>query len=215
MEDRKVLILPGYSAETDEDKYRRIGDIFSENGIEPEYIDIEWDPNLDRNVEKTEEIFRKKSKDYSNLEIYLFGHSWGAVCAFAASPEIEPKAQILASLSPEFREDWERFPESQKKLGKFIGRIYEVLGKAESVEDSKRPSYTNLEEENLGEIHFIYAESEYNGWFGINMLGYGGEITENRKKIFPEAQEKVVENSGHRMSSEAYFEEIRNIVENL
>lgn len=214
MTDKVAFILPGYGFDAESEPYIEVGEMFAQRDVIPEYVEIGWSQDLNENIEQAERNINERLEEYEEPEIYLFGHSWGAVCAFAASPKFKPEAQILASLSPDFKEDRELFSNYQKRIGNAVST---VLGKLRVIdvpeEDYERPSLEDLKDEELGRIHFLYAEREYKGWFGINALGFGGEITENRKDIFPDADETVVPNATHYMTSNAYLDGIERVID--
>lgn len=63
--------------------------------------------------------FRKQLYHAKDEEVYLFGFSFGAMVAFIASAEINPKLQLLCSLSPYFKED---LPHLKKSWKNYFGK---------------------------------------------------------------------------------------------
>lgn len=73
-----------------------------------------------------DEFSQQRSQNQLRGDYYLFGFSYGAYIAFVSSTKIAPKAQILCSLSPYFREDLPHLSEQSKQhVGKRRIRDFE------------------------------------------------------------------------------------------
>ncbi len=102
---RKVVyIIPEYMGSPSDSAYRKVGTIFQSIGIKPIGISITWKRRtMTQYVNEFMEKYNKIKK--RNEEVYLFGFSYGANVAFIAATQIKPKAVIMGSLSPFFKED--------------------------------------------------------------------------------------------------------------
>lgn len=212
MTERVAYIAPGYPNSTEEDNYQKVGRFFQNNGFEVEYIDPDWSTDMQENLENFPKLIEEAAGKYGEHEKYFFGNSLGAVCMFTASEEFKPKAQIMASMSPEFEEEYELNPRWAIKLGKTVNQMMEIFSEPLSM-DYNRPRLDAAYDD--CDIYFLYAEREYNGFFGIDSLGFGKETFELRRSIFPEAQEIVAEGAKHYMTSDEYLGRIEGVIENL
>ncbi|MFB6292000.1 MAG: hypothetical protein ABEI58_01240 [Candidatus Nanohaloarchaea archaeon] len=196
-----VLVVPGRGQSTRQEKYARVGRAFGQQGISPEFIDIEWSNSLQENIEGVEEEAKKVLSEYDDPGVYVFGFSWGAVCGFAASPEFSPEAQVLCSMSPDFREDYEQ-----------LSRMKRILNRRFSSGVEDKPSLNVLSEKELGDLYLLYGEKEYRGRLGIGAFGYG-DIAEKRLELL-DARQVIVEGVGHGLD-ESYLSEIESVVEEI
>jgi Cys-tRNA synthase (O-phospho-L-seryl-tRNA:Cys-tRNA synthase) len=217
MSEKVAFILPGHGFRAEGDPYAQIGEMFEERGITPEYVEIDWQRDLNKNIDQARRKIEKRLEDYNETEVYLFGHSSGASIALAISPQINPEELILASMSPEFEEGFESTPYYQLKIADLATAILRTLGVADYPKHNEfeSPSLSELEGEDIGNIYFLYAEREYRGFFGIKSLGYGGNVTENRLELFPEAEEIVVKDAKHWMTSDAYLNAVKRVIEEV
>lgn len=212
MSERVAYIAPGYPNSTDSDNYQKLGAFFEDNGFEVEYINPEWIADMEENLEQFSKLIEVTAEKHGEHEKYFFGHSLGAMCMFANSPKFKPEAQILASMSPEFKEEQELNPRWAIKLGRFFNRVTGLFSEPLSME-YERPKLEDIE--GMDDICFMYAEREYYGFFGIDSLGFGRETTEKRLETFPEAEEIVVEDAKHYMTSDEYLGRIEEVIENI
>lgn len=205
--------MPGYPETTDKENYQKISSIYSEEDFEVEPLDIQWSKNFQKNIEKTEGLIESKLEDYDNPEIHFFGHSWGAAILLTLSPKFNPETQILAGLSPEFREDNQTFSKIQKKTGLIIEKIADLFYEIPENLD-QRPSLTEIRDQVNSDIYLLYGEREYEGVLGVSYLGMKGQLTQQRKGIL-KAEERIVKNSNHHMESDEYLEEIERIISKI
>lgn len=213
MPEKIAFLMPGYPERTDKENYQEVSSLYSEAGFEVEPLNIQWSKNLHENIERTEKLIESKLENYDDPEIHFFGHSWGAAILLAISPRFNPETQILAGLSPEFREDNQTFSKLQEKIGylveKVAGLFYEI-----PEEVDQRPSLHETRNQIDSDIYLFYGEREHEGFLGIKYFGMKGELTKQRKRIL-EAEERIVKNSAHHMESEGYLEEIKKVISEI
>ncbi|MFB6100259.1 MAG: hypothetical protein ABEK16_03205 [Candidatus Nanohalobium sp.] len=212
MREKVAYIAPGYPNSTEADNYQEVGSFFEDNGFEVEYIDPDWSTDMEENLEQFSQLVEEATQKYGEHEKYFFGHSLGAMCLFTVSPEFEPKAKIMASMSPEFKEEHELNARWAIKAGRIFNRISGLFSEPLSM-DYDRPKLEDIDV--TGDIYFMYAEREYYGFFGIDSLGFGRETTEKRLEMFPEAEKIVVEGAKHQMTSDEYLGEIEDVIDEL
>lgn len=104
-----AYLIPGYGENFDrkDARGRKIIDYFVKKGIKPIPIKINWKY---RTMSDYTKQFEEQQVHTEKDEIYLFGFSYGAFISFAISPKVEPKMQIICSLSPYFKEDLKYLP---------------------------------------------------------------------------------------------------------
>lgn len=213
MPEKIAFLLPGYPETKNKGNYQEVSSIYSEEGFKVEPLDIQWSKNFYKIIEKTEGLIESKLEKYDNPEIHFFGHSWGAAILLTLSPKFNPETQILAGLSPEFREDNQTFSKLQEKIGylveKVAGLFYEI-----PEEVDQRPSLHETRNQIDSDIYLFYGEREHEGFLGIKYFGMKGELTKQRKRIL-EAEERIVKNSNHHMESDEYLEEIERIISKI
>lgn len=109
-----AFIIPGYAeSKKNNPAYSKIAGYFKHNGIRPVIVEIDWKyKSMSEYVEQFQQIYLK-TKLSGN--VYFFGFSYGAMIAFVSSVRLKPKAQILCSLSPFFKEDIRDMREWWKK----------------------------------------------------------------------------------------------------
>lgn len=122
---RKVVyIIPGFTSSSREKPYPFIGTYFNKRGIEPFLVNVKWDKKAE--VAAMPEYvadfitFVKKNKKKGD-EVYVLGFSFGAMIAYITAHQIKPKALILCSISPMFREDLKKASKSWHKYFKKVG----------------------------------------------------------------------------------------------
>jgi pimeloyl-ACP methyl ester carboxylesterase len=165
MSDKLAFIFPGYNLSPDRESYRQIKEFYSSNGFEPTILDIEWSRDFWENVELFRSALSDQLENYQNPEIHFFGHSWGAASALVLSQDIGLETQLLAGLSPVFREDRELLSTVETFTFQAREYFYSVLKETpETVE--KRPVLAEISSENIGKIVLLYGETEYYGPVG-------------------------------------------------
>jgi hypothetical protein len=213
MVEKVAFVVPGYSFSTELERYQRIGDSFRKNDFDVEYIDLDWSKVLDENIDEVKNEIRKRLEKYSEPEIFLFGHSWGAVCCLAASPELNPESQILAGLSPEFREELKLSDLTHRKFRYMLERILRKILRIPGFSRDP-PSLEEISREDIGKVYLLYGQKEYNSWRTV-IWGLNSKITERRTEILDQSEEIIVPNSGHLMKSEEYLSKIEEVIQDL
>ena len=203
------MIFPGYPNSCEDSYYSEVLEIYRENGFDRVPADIDWSKNIADNLVKADKIIDGCSNEE---ELHLFGHSWGAVCALWASRNHNEESQILASLSPEFEEDLQQYPDWGRKLGHVIRGIMDIFGRSGNLDSP--PKLEKLKDKDLGEIKLLYGEKEYYGYYGIKYLGFGHYVSENRLEMISNSEEIVVGDAGHRFN-ENYVDAIVEIISDL
>ncbi|MFB6209545.1 MAG: hypothetical protein ABEJ56_05420 [Candidatus Nanohaloarchaea archaeon] len=210
---RVAFILPGYLSSTDEENYQRVAEIYRQSSFQVEKLDIEWEKDFWNNCNKVKNLIEKRREEYDSPETHFFGHSWGSAVLLTISPNFNPKTQVLASLSPDFKEDDEHYFYLWKKLAPvfqiLLSPFYDI-----PEELDERPSLEEKGDKIESDLYLIYGEREYNGFMDISSLGMGGKITENRRQIL-DCEEIIVKGATHSMTSDHYIEQIEEIVAKL
>jgi dienelactone hydrolase len=124
-----------------------VAKFFEERGIEPKHVEIDWKKDDPKKFSGYAQQFLDVYKKQKGTEVYVLGFSFGATTAFITASKTKPKALILCSLSPYFKEDlgtlnpkwvkWFRknFVESEYSFSKFAPKIknktYLIVGDQE------------------------------------------------------------------------------------
>ncbi|MEK7094230.1 MAG: alpha/beta fold hydrolase [Patescibacteria group bacterium] len=101
-----TYIIPGYEeSHLAQSGYRKIAKLFEARGILPVQVPMRWKKKgaegFDAYTAQLLNMYEKKKDD----EVYILGFSFGAMIAFLTAAKTKPKALILCSLSPYFKED--------------------------------------------------------------------------------------------------------------
>jgi esterase/lipase len=111
-----AFIIPGYGeSHTRQKGYREVANYFADQNILPLHIDIDWEIKKKKNFKRFVAQFIKHYTQQilpPKTEVYVLGFSFGATIAFMSASKIKPKALILCSLSPYFKEDLGNFRKS-------------------------------------------------------------------------------------------------------
>ncbi|MFZ2049015.1 MAG: hypothetical protein WAV25_01835 [Minisyncoccia bacterium] len=103
---RIVYIIPGLGESYKTRRaYKTIARMFMARGISPIHVDIDWDRNSKILFKDYVEQFLKQYKKPKDTDVFILGFSFGAMTAFLSANRTKPKALILCSLSPYFKED--------------------------------------------------------------------------------------------------------------
>jgi len=190
---RVVFVLPGFKHSPDRKIYKDIILAFEYKRIKAIPVKINW---KNRTISQISEDFLKEYNSVSADEKYLFGFSFGAVVALIASIKIYPKAQILCSLSPYFKED---LPFIYKSWKKMIGK--------KRMEDFKNLSISDFAPKVKTETYLLYGAKE------------GKFIEKRAKDTFGELRSKkhlvAVDSAKHDIGNPRYLDEIKKVVSNL
>lgn len=102
---KSVYIIPGYGESyLRQSGYKKVAKLFKAYGIIPIHVPVHWKK---KGPEKFSDYARQFLKFYKkgNKEVYILGFSYGATIAFLTATKTKPKALILCSLPPYFKED--------------------------------------------------------------------------------------------------------------
>ncbi len=168
MKNKIAFIIPGFTEDSKEKKYQDIARMFQKRGIKPIIVGIDWKRKV---MSDYVAQFLKEAEKCDAKEIYILGFSFGAVISFISSQKINPKTQILCSLSPYFKEDlphirarWKNFMGkkriadfecnfSAKKIAKSTKcKTYLLAGTEEGIEVERRFKATGKEIKNCESI---------------------------------------------------------------
>jgi len=98
----EVFIIPGFKHSSLSPDYQKIGDIFKDKGIQPNYVEIPWkNTTIAGNLAFFLDIYQRSKADRK----YVLGFSFGAVIALLAATKASFDTIFLCSLSPYFPED--------------------------------------------------------------------------------------------------------------
>jgi pimeloyl-ACP methyl ester carboxylesterase len=101
-----AYIIPGYGeSHTRQPGYDKVAAFFEEQDIKPVHMEIGWLKRKPGKFKYFVADFLKKYKKNKGTETYVLGFSFGAIIAFLTAQKLKPKAIILCSLSPYFKED--------------------------------------------------------------------------------------------------------------
>lgn len=190
--DRIAYILPGFRESTKEAHYQRIGCAFQSQNIEPVYFDILWKHRtMTDYIQELRETYSKKIPE----EAYLLGFSFGAMVSFISSIHLCPRAQILCSLSPFFRED---LPFLKIKWKNNVGK--------RRIEDFRNYSFHDLGKRIYCENFLVVGERE--DPLCLNRAREACLTLKKSKLIF-------VEGTGHDLSHKKYLRTIEEIISQL
>ena len=137
---RVVYIIPGFQHLPSDKGYPDVARWFAARGVKPVRVRMTWNYRVMSDyVAQFLEIVEKQRP----REFYYWGFSYGAMIAFIASTKLQPKAQMLCSLSPYFREDLAGVVAYAKKIGK---KPQHFFGKRRRA-DFEQYSFTKLARE--------------------------------------------------------------------
>ena len=131
-----VYIIPGY-LESHHSKrgYGKIAKMFEFRGIVPIHVEINWGDKKSVNFTDYTMQFLKLYKKQKDIEVPIFGISFGAMIALLVASRIKPKSLVLCSLSPFFEEDMKNIKPAWLKWWKehYIGGDYSFTKLAPSI----------------------------------------------------------------------------------
>ncbi len=114
-------------------------------------VDIKWRRKIPSEYVKEFKAFYKKHKAKENIVI---GNSFGAVVAFLSAASLKPSAIYLCSLSPFFKEDRGKFPDSYP-LNRFGKRRVEDLWSYSADKTAEDINKTKVK------TYVLYGEKEH------------------------------------------------------
>lgn len=188
-----VFLLPGFKHSPYGKIYKNVIEAFETKSIQTVPVKINWQY---RTISQISEDFLKEYNKVSADEKYLFGFSFGALISFIIATKMNPKAQILCSLSPYFKEDLPFIFKSWKKM----------VGK-KRMDDFKNISILNLVPQVKTETYLLYGTKE--GKFIEKRAKDIFERLRCRKHLVP------VEGAKHDISNPLYIQEIRKLISAL
>lgn len=101
-----AYIIPGYrESHLRQRGYNKIAKFFEERRIEPIHVEIDWEKNNSKRFSDYTKQFLDLYRKPKGTEVYILGFSYGATITFLTALKTKPKALILCSLSPYFKED--------------------------------------------------------------------------------------------------------------
>ena len=190
---RVVFVLPGFKHSPDRKIYKNVILAFESKGIKSIPVKINWEH---RTISQINEDFLKEYNSVSAEEKYLFGFSFGAVIALITSTKVYPKAQILCSISPYFKEDLPFIFKSWKKM----------IGK-KRMEDFKNLSISDFAPKVKTETYLLYGTKETKF------------IEKRAKDTFGKLRSKrhlvAVDSARHDIGNPRYLDEIKKVVSSL
>ncbi len=102
-----AYIISGYGSSTSKELYQNIGEAYKRQGIEPVYVEIDWNSNDIHD-------YLNQAKSYIDSNggdsRYFYGFSMGGFIALSLPPSEEVKHIIASSVTPFFIEDIEHLP---------------------------------------------------------------------------------------------------------
>ncbi|MBU6500950.1 MAG: alpha/beta hydrolase [Patescibacteria group bacterium] len=102
-----AYIIPGYGeSHLRQRGYNKIAKFFEMRGIIPIQVDINWRvKKFGKMLTDYTKQFLKAYKKQEGVDVYILGFSLGATTAFLTAARTKPRALILCSLPPRFKED--------------------------------------------------------------------------------------------------------------
>lgn len=189
-----AFIIPGYSeSKRNNPAYSKIERYFRQNGIDPLVVDVSW--KYRTMTDYVREFRAVYEKNHKGAEVYFLGFSFGAIISFIAAAELKPKAIILCSLSPFFKEDLSKLrPWWKRALGK------------KRLEDFNSLSFSLLAKK-ISSRAFIFAGSREVEDVFRRAEEAKNQIRGSKLLIVPEAK--------HDISQGAYLQEVKNLIAKL
>jgi hypothetical protein len=98
----KVFIFSGYGGTTTKGLYHQIGLEYQKKGVEPVYVEIDWDTDsvVDYVRQGRDSVLAEKEGP-----IFFYGFSMGGLVALSLCEEFKPVSVIVSSVAPFFEED--------------------------------------------------------------------------------------------------------------
>ncbi len=183
-------MIPGFGESISQKRYSPIVKSFKSNEFNVVPVSIDWkyrtmSDYVDQFLDKVKEI----------RQFYLFGFSFGAMVSVISSSRIQPRAQILCSLSPYFKEDFKYIPESWHR---FIGK--------KRVEDFRALSFNNLASKVKCKT-FILAGT-------LEAKEVGRRVEEAHKRI-ANSELILVDGAKHDVAQKEYAESLDKLIAKL
>ncbi|RJO61430.1 alpha/beta hydrolase [candidate division WS5 bacterium] len=192
---KTVFIIPGLG-ETEENNpvYQKIARYFKEKKIRPFIVPIHWQY---RTMSDYVIEFTGFYNKYKTEESIFLGFSFGAFIAFLAAIELKPKAIILCSLSPYFKEDINGTIDAvrQDRIDRFIGK--------RRIKDFKQYSFGNLAEKINSKTYILYGGKE---------LSVCQKRAIDAGKKIKNSQLIKINNTEHNIRQEGYQKELQEMI---
>lgn len=175
-----AFIMPGAGGY--EGQYAKIEGYYSDAGITPVFIDIDWmEMNFDRLISFACRKIDNVNRFFPGRNNYFFGFSMGAVIALCVAEKYESKGTLLCSLSPAFIDDIARIPD-------WFKRIFSL------------PGYERIPEDTAV---FLYGDRD-------NSVIRSGRLVMKRKRIYAGSRFVMVKGAKHNITGSAYLEQIKH-----
>lgn len=187
-----AVILPGRREFVSSPSYQRLGNVFTECGIKPEYIQPNW--GLTSVAEITRDTARQiRAVVQPNQPIFGLGFSLGALCVLKSSEQVNFKASILCSMSF-FSEE---IP--------YMGALLRFFTKRVIYRGGEILQYPPVRPEH--KYYFVYGQKE------LRKIPEG--ILTLRSNRFNEGQTIVAAKAGHNISHHGYQAALASLIRNL
>src|SRR3989338_353910 len=111
-----VYIIPGHTEFIRYKRYKKILPLFTSKGFEVVPVEIKWKKHV-----MTDYVSQFLKEYKPKKGSYIFGFSFGSMIALISAKKVRPKAIILCSLSPYFKED---IPEMKRIFGKKLDKYF-------------------------------------------------------------------------------------------
>jgi esterase/lipase len=189
-----AFIIPGYSeSKKNNPAYVKIASYFKNKGIQSVIVDVNWKyKTISDYVEQFKGVYHKNKK-YN--EVYFLGFSYGAMISFISSVELKPKAQILCSLSPYFKED---FPYIREWWKRYIGQ--------KRLADFRKTSFNDLARKISAKTIILAGDKE--GKEVDRRVKEANKRIRNSKLI-------IIPKARHKIGQKEYLEEVKKIIDKL
>ena len=190
-----VYIIPGFKESISRKGYQKVMEAFRQNGFDTIPIKVSWQGKV---MGDYVEEFMHQVRHNSSDEVYLFGFSFGAIIAMISSIKLQPKTQILCSLSPYFKEDLKYLKKSWKKR----------VGK-KRINDLKQFSFDNFARKINCKTILVAGTNECKKYPLLKR-----RVIDAHKKIRG-SELFLVKNAEHNISQKIYLTKLKEIISSL
>lgn len=185
--NKVVYIIPGFSESTKQKAYQEIAKFFKRRKFKSISVKLSW-----KYKTMSDYINQFMGQYKYNKNVYLFGFSFGAMISFICSTKINPKALILCSLSPYFKED---LPYIKNSWRSFIGK--------KRFNDLKKYSFSKLIRQVKCKTILLAGSKESPEL--LKRVNDANKKLKNSKII-------IIKNAKHKISQKEYLDAIKNLV---
>lgn len=142
-----AYIIPGLDQSSRSKPYRELANFFRGNNFQPVPVQISWKYKTMTHYLKQ---FYQHSQNQPRQETCMLGFSFGAMIAFLSASFVNPRALILCSLSPYFKEDLPHIPQ--------VWKTYMGIRK---ITDMKKYSFNAYAQEIKSKTFIVVGDKEY------------------------------------------------------